>query len=136
MEQKRTNAVKWICVTILVMFFVTWATIIIFPIGIFATISHFASDFLKSPQNIERKAASIPSLISNPKFENQSKSVKPKKRIKEPDRYLYLVYLRNGGTIKASSFKKKGDIYLLKNDSGLSLKIARSDIQNVKKMKL
>ena len=94
-KAKQTNAVKWICITVLVMFFVTWATIVIFPIGIFATISHIASDFLKSPQKIERKVVSRSYPTSLPKLNNKSQSVRPPIKTDKPDRYLYLVYLRN-----------------------------------------
>jgi len=132
-KAKQTNAVKWICITVLVIFFVIWATILLIPFGFFAAFSNLTNNVFKSQNTKENVVISEPYRFCLPKIITKTKPTVKKNAV---ERYLYIIYLKNGGTIKAANLKSNGNVYSVTNENGLFMKIARADIDSIKKMKL
>jgi len=132
-KAKQTNTVKWVCITVLVMFFVTWATILLIPFGFFAAFLNLTNNVFKSQNTKENVVISEPYHIRPPKIITK---IKPTAKNTVIERYLYIIYLKNGGTIKAANLKNNGSVYSVTNENGLFMKIAKADIDSIKKMKL
>lgn len=121
-EKKGNSTVKWVCGTILIIFLVTWATVVIVPLGFMATISNF---FEKS-KNIEKV------IVKKVYVPRSNQKTKTPPAIK----YSYIVLLKNGKRIDAKSIKKSQGIVHLENNSGLIMKISSSEIDSIKKCKI
>ncbi len=74
--------------------------------------------------------------VPQPKITPRAESISPKPKEAVKQRYIYLVELASGGSMKATAYKVNGNVVKLFITDGYEITLGKSDITGIKKIKL